>query len=110
MAIERRRYSRIEIEWPVTLITAHSLVGGITQNLSLVGTLIRCSAAPNLDDRFRLVFKPAGRQLLLATAEMVWSDSFLVNTSKLHAVGLRFAYVPEHDYQRISQVLEKAAS
>jgi hypothetical protein len=47
------------------------------------------------------VFKPAERQLILATAEKVWSKSFDNNNGTSHTMGVRFTFIPDHDYQLI---------
>lgn len=107
MAIEKRQYPRAEITWPVTVITHNGPVDGRTENLSLTGTLIRCPEVPDLDDHFRLVFKPAARQLLLATAEMIWSDIFLNDKYAFYAMGVRFTYIPDHDQQLIGEVVSR---
>jgi len=101
MAKDKRQHPRVEISWPATIITDDGLVSCRTENLSSEGTLIRCSEPPGLLDCFRLVFKPAERQLILATAEKVWSKSFDSNDSPSHAVGVRFTFIPDHDYQLI---------
>lgn len=106
VANEKRQHTRAEITWPVTVITHNGPVDGRTQNISRAGTLIRCPEVPDLDDNFRLVFKPAGRQMLLATGEMVWSDILLDDKYAFYAMGVRFTYVPEHD----QHVLGKAVS
>ena len=54
----------------VSVITPHGPVDGKTQNLSLLGTLIRRTEIPELLYNFRLVFRPPERELLLATAEI----------------------------------------
>ena len=101
MAKEKRQHPRVEISWPATIITADGLVSCRAENLSPEGTLIRCSESPGLLDNFRLVFKPTERQLILATAEKVWSKSFDSNNRTSHAVGVRFTFIPDHDYQLI---------
>jgi hypothetical protein len=105
MAIEKRQYPRVEVAWPVTVLTPDAPVIGRTQNLSLVGTLIHCTEIPELFYNFRLFFRPAERQLLIATAERVWSSTFVDDKSMSHAMGVRFTYIPEHDYQLMSEVI-----
>jgi len=61
MAVENRRHPRVEISWPVTVVTENGLISARTENLSLVGTLIRCTEIPDLLYDFRLVFRPAER-------------------------------------------------
>jgi hypothetical protein len=98
VAVEKRQYPRVKIFWPVTLVTESGIISGRTENLSLVGTLIRCSKIPELVCRFRLVFRPAERQLLIVTAEKVWSSTIVSNNSMSHVMGVRFTYIP--DYER----------
>ena len=101
MAKEKRQYPRVEISWPATIITSDGLVSCRTENLSPEGTLIRCSESSGLPNNFRLVFRPTERQLILATAEKVWSKSFDSSDRTSHAVGVRFTFIPDHDYQLI---------
>jgi hypothetical protein len=101
MAKDKRQYPRVEISWPATIVTDDGLVSCRTENLSPFGTLIRCSDSPGPLDNFRLVFKPAERQLILATAEKVWSKSFDNNNGTSHTMGVRFTFIPDHDYQLI---------
>ena len=101
MAREKRQHPRVEISWPTTIITSDGLVSCRTENLSPKGTLIRCSESPGLPNNFRLVFRPTERQLILATAEKVWSKSIHSKNKTSHAVGVRFTFIPDHDYQLI---------
>ncbi len=105
MAIEKRQYPRVEVAWPVTVVTPDGLVIGRTQNLSLVGTLILCPEVPELLYNFRLFFRPAEHQLLIATAERVWSSTFVSDNCMSHAMGVRFTYIPDHDYRLIDEAI-----
>jgi hypothetical protein len=105
MAKEKRQHPRVEISWSATIITPDGLVSCRTENLSTEGTLIRCSALPDNLHSFRLVFRPAERQLILATAERVWSKTVDAEQNTPHAMGVRFTYVPGHDYQLISAAI-----
>lgn len=107
MAKDKRQHPRVEISWPATIITDDGLVSCRTENLSPEGTLIRCSEPPGLLDSFRLVFKPAERQLILATAEKVWSKSFDNNNGTSHTMGVRFTFIPDHDHQLIKGTVSK---
>ena len=105
MTMEKRQYPRVEIAWPVTVVTPDGLVIGRTQNLSLVGTLILCPEAPEFLYNFRLFFRPAERELLIATAERVWSRTSINGKSMVHAMGVRFTYIPDHDFQFMSEAI-----
>jgi hypothetical protein len=105
MAIENRRYPRVEISWPVTVVTDNGIISGMTVNLSLVGTLIRCTEIPDLLYDFRLVFRPAERQLLLATAERIWSKTHISDRTMFHIMGVGFTYIPEHDRNLMTEAI-----
>ena len=107
MAVEKRDFPRVEIAWPVNVATANGLVNGTTENLSLGGSLIRCPEVPDLEETFRLVFRPSERILLLATAEMVWSEIIYGERQLFHAMGVRFRYIPDPDKQVIGEAISK---
>ena len=98
---DKRQHPRVEISWAATIITDDGLVSCRTENLSPFGTLLRCSESPGPLDNFRLVFKPAERQLILTTAEKVWSKNSDNNDSPSPAMGVRFTFIPDQDYQLI---------
>ena len=105
MAVEKRRHPRVEISWPVTVVTDEGIISGRAENLSFVGTLIRCSETVELPYDFRLVFRPAERQLLITTAERVWSRPIISNNSTSHVMGVRFTYIPEHERRLFSRTI-----
>ena len=105
MAIENRSYPRVEVHWPVTLVTEIGLVTGMIRNLSLAGMLIQCSAVPDLLHSFRLVLKPGERQQILATAKRIWSKTHISNGSMFHTIGVGFTYIPEHDRDLMTEAI-----
>jgi hypothetical protein len=94
MTVEKRRYPRVEITWPVTVITPNGPKGGRIQNISLGGAFIQGTKVPELDDFFRLVIRPAESRYIFATARIVWSDTFFNDKSIFHAMGERFKLTP----------------
>ena len=105
MEIENRSYPRVEVHWPVTLVTEIGLVTGMIRNLSLAGMLIQCATVPNLIYSFRLVFKPNERQQILATAKRIWSRTHISNGSVFHTMGVGFTYIPEHDRNLMTEAI-----
>ncbi len=105
MPFEKRRHPRVQIAWPVTLIGLDGLVGGVTRNLSLAGTLVYCSEMPDAGENLSLALKPAERQTILATAEMVWSNALISNNNKMHAMGLCFTHFPDRGRQILSEMI-----
>jgi len=64
-----------------------------------------CPELPELLFNFRLVFRPAERKLLLATAERVWSSTSFNGKSMVHAMGVQFTYIPDNDYRLINEAI-----
>jgi hypothetical protein len=102
---EERRFPRVDITWPVVVVTTNGQLDGETQNLGLGGVFIRCSEAPELEENFRLVIKPPENQLLPATAEIVWSDIFISDQSMFYGMGVSFNYVFDDDRQYLSRAI-----
>ena len=105
MAVDKRRHPRVEISWPVTAVTDEGIISGRAENLSFVGTLIRCSETIELPCDFRLVFRPTERQLLITTAERVWSRTVKSNNSTSQVMGVCFTYIPEHERRVFSRTI-----
>ena len=105
MPMEKRRYPRFHIAWPVTLIGLDGLVSGVTRNLSLAGTLVHCPEMPIVSDKLSLVFKPSERQPLPASAEMVWSNTLLSHNNMMLAMGVCFTYLPDPGRKILSAMI-----
>ena len=105
MPVEKRRYPRSPVVWPVTLMGLDGLVSGVTRNLSLAGTLVHRSEKPIISDKLSLVFKPSDRQLLPAAAEMVWSKTFIRSETKTYAMGVCFTHIPDPGRQLLSEMV-----
>lgn len=108
MAIENRRHPRVEISWPVTVVTEEGIISGRTENLSFVVTLIQCSNVPDLLCTFRLVFKPSGRQQIMAIAQRIWSETQISDRFTFHIMGVSFTYIPEHDRNLMTEAISNA--
>ena len=101
---QRRKNLRINIAWPVVVITPNGILDGETQNLSLGGAALRCRQVPDLSDSFRVVLKPSERKILLATAEIIWSDICIDKTTSC-AMGVRFTFMLDNDRQFINDAI-----
>lgn len=51
---EKREHSRVEVTWPVSIITAKGLIKGEIKNISRGGALIHCRELPETDESFEL--------------------------------------------------------
>ena len=99
MRIEKRRYSRAGVKWPVIIQTPTGLVDGTTENLSLGGAFIRVSSQLNSSHNFPVVLNGKGR-LISCTAQVVWSDECKISDkNKSLGIGVRFTRMMLNDRQ-----------
>ena len=69
---ERRLHSRVEITWPVEIVTSQGPVHGEIRDISKGGALIRCNDLPMPDETFELKIEIPGHLLKVsATVEKV---------------------------------------
>ena len=89
---ERRLQPRVEVKWPVTMLTSEGAIRGETRDISMQGAYISCEQPLPLFERFVLSVKaPAASMQVMA--QVVWS-----NNSPPHQVdespgmGVRFIW------------------
>ena len=90
--IERRHHPRIEVNWPVIVITPQRYIGGEAKNISIDGAFIHCLTDPGQSKPFRMAIKaPSREEFLLVNAESVWSDvRDYIDDFGFSGVGVRF--------------------
>ena len=89
---ERRLQPRVEVKWPVTMLTSEGAIQGETRDISMQGAYIYCDQPFPLHERFVLSVKaPAASMQVMA--QVVWS-----NNSPAHQIeeqpgmGVRFIW------------------
>jgi hypothetical protein len=51
---KKRLYSRVEVSWPVTILTGKKVITGEIKDISLGGALIRCQELISREESFEL--------------------------------------------------------
>ncbi len=107
LELEKRRYPRAEVNWPVTMLTASGPIEGEVTNISPGGAFVTCSEQPGLNETFRLVIKvPFGRQYLLATGRVARSSLYAPDDrGLLRGVAVRFTEISDSDRDLLNQVV-----
>ncbi|MCG6918244.1 MAG: PilZ domain-containing protein, partial [Deltaproteobacteria bacterium] len=78
--VERRRYPRAKIEWPVSLKTDQGIIPGYTLNLSAGGATVRLQDPPLIHEIVEMTIKiPELERHLLVEAQVVWSTADIVD-------------------------------
>jgi hypothetical protein len=89
---ERRLQPRVEVRWPVTLLTSEGSVQGETRDISMQGAFIYCDKSLPLSERFVLSVKaPAASMQVMA--QVVWaSNSSSDKKNEPAGIGVRFIW------------------
>ena len=105
--VEKRRYPRAEVNWPVTILTASGPIEGEVRNISPGGAFISCSEQPGLHETFRLVIKvPFERQYLLAKGKVARSNLYDPDDrTLLRGVAVRFTDISESDRELLNRIV-----
>ena len=104
---ERRLQPRIEIKWPVTVLTMQTTIEGEIQNLSPTGAFISCKAVPPLESSFFIIIKPPERQTISVAGKVVWSTTLLADeTNASLGVGVQFTNITPGDLRFLTQLVK----
>jgi hypothetical protein len=89
---ERRLQPRVEVKWPVTMLTSEGAMKGETKDISMQGAFIYCDKPLPLSERFVLSVKaPAASMQVMA--QVVWaSNSSSDRKNEPAGMGVRFIW------------------
>jgi hypothetical protein len=104
--VEKRKSPRIEVRWPVTIMTDTGAVEGEARNISVEGAFILFThSTESLTPlkNYRLLIKPDGEQIEVM-GSLVWSSRD-VHLGK----GFCFVGFSERDKRRLRKAIKKYA-
>jgi len=105
--VERRLQARIEIRWPVTVLTTQTTIEAEICNLSPSGAFISYRDALPLEGSFFIIIKPPERQTISVAGRAVWSTILHTNESgKSLGVGVQFTNITPGDRRFLSQLVK----
>ena len=95
MVKERRRHSRVEVDWPAVVQHTYGGMVAEMENIGTNGAFIRCDKPLRPKERFKLLIVAPNHSPLSATFEVAWlqvvcSDKNLPPCG----MGVRFTRVP----------------
>ena len=104
---EKRKLPRIEVRWPVTLITEKSSVEGEARNITVEGVFIHCLERLTVNETYRLLIKPAGDEIEVM-GKLLWSNlDGAADRECLPGMGFGFVKVGEGDREHLRQAIQK---
>ena len=104
---ERRQFPRVEVDWPVTMLTSQGPIDGEVMNVSLGGAFIICQKEPKANEVFRLVIKiPHHRQILRAAVRVARSSIYNPDgEDSASGIGVRFVEISDDDLQFVRRLI-----
>ena len=103
---ERRVYSRVEVSWPVGMLTSEGLVEGEVKNISFEGAGIQCRELPKIDEPLDLdmLIPEHDHSSVSASVEVIWSRTYESgDASPLANLGVRFLEISDEDMKLVSR-------
>ena len=106
---EKRKHPRVEVKWPVAMMTTDGDANGIVENISFGGAFIRTRRLLSNNDLIVMGILGLKRELLWIGAEVVRTDIATTSKPKKASVGLgvRFTTVSAEDYQFLKNAVSE---
>jgi hypothetical protein len=103
---ERRKATRINVNWPVTLITSEGTIEGESRNITPSGVFIHCKKKLPEDEVYQLILKlPNGKQIIVK-GRMMWSNlNGREDTGALVDMGFSFIKMSDQDQKVLRTVI-----
>ena len=99
---KERRYPRVEIQWPTTILTNQGHVAAKLKDLGADGAYIYCKETSGPRNFFPITINPPNHSPLKITAEVIWTDDGL-----LPGMGVRFAEISEVDRRFLTETISQ---
>jgi hypothetical protein len=96
--IERRRYPRINVTWPISIVLNGEIIDGETINITVDGVLISCEEPLQLNEALRISINPPNHQGIGVTGKVIWSDQYAIDErDATFGMGICFVKISEVD-------------
>ena len=104
---EHRKHPRIEVKWPVTMMTPEGEMKGQIENISAGGAYINCEMLLSKHDRFTMTIQTSDQELLWIGAEVIWIDIPINPDGESVAIGIgvRFTDISAEYLQCLSNMV-----
>ena len=74
--IERRKHPRIDVRWPVAVMSDQGTIKGETRDISSEGVAIFCDEPLRLDASYHIAVTPPEHAALDVTGRVTWSNLY----------------------------------
>ena len=103
---ERRKALRINVNWPITIITSQGMIEGEARNITPSGIFIHCKKKLPEDGVYQMIIKlPNGKQIIVK-GQMMWSNlNGREDTGALVDMGFSFIKMSDQDQKVLRTII-----
>jgi hypothetical protein len=103
---EKRKALRINVSWPITIITSQGTIEGESRNITPIGIFIHCKKKLPKDEVYQMIIKlPNGKQIIVK-GQMMWSNlNGREDTGSLVDMGFSFIKMSDQDRKVLRTVI-----
>jgi hypothetical protein len=106
----KREHSRVEVSWPVTMLTSKQLIIGEIKNISESGALIGCQEVPSPEETLKLRFEITDLFYVSATVENIrFNVDDSPSDSIAYYLAVRFTEMTEDERKILYNAIEQEA-
>ena len=100
---ERRENERIELQWPMTILTDYANVEGVTINISVDGVYVRCEEPLLLNESYRMSFSPPNHDAIEVLGKVVRSEFYgMGEDNSTFGMGVCFVEISDEERNALS--------
>ena len=105
---EKRKYPRVQVNWPVTIYFDDEMIEGETKNISVEGIFLRTEKPLPFKKTFSISVNPPEHQALGLKGEVIWSDLYGIEgagDANVYGLGVCLVELAEEDKQLIKAMI-----
>ena len=105
--LERKNEApRIQVRWPITVLTDEDRIEGETRTITAAGMFIRCKEPLRVNATYRISIRPPNRQAIELTCTLIWSSLYGIDgQDTAYAMGFHFVKVSDEDRHLLSDMV-----
>jgi uncharacterized protein (TIGR02266 family) len=103
---EQRRYQRVDIDYPVKMMTPQGAIAAQTKNISLGGAFICCQKPLPLGQNFCVTIEAPLHQPFTVNAEVIWSNTNVPDEKVVNrGMGIRFLQITKDNREILDKII-----
>jgi len=103
---ERRQTQRINVTWPITIITSQGTIEGESRNIAPSGLFIHCKSKLPEDEVYQIIIKLPNEKQIIVKGQMMWSNlNGRQDTGAFVNMGFSFIRMSDEDQEVLRSVI-----